>query len=249
VYGRGGGYGRGPVGFSGGFPPLTPMVRNIIVANLVVWAFMIWAPDAYTLWFAVNSYAFRPWQPFTYMWMHDTGSLLHILFNMLGLYFLGWELERVWGPRRFLTFYIVCGVGAGFIIWFSDLIFGPKITLGASGAVYGVITAYSLTWPDRTMQLLFPPIPIRAIYLIPFFFLMQLTMGDSNVSHVGHLGGVIVALVALRRNLSLQLNVRSLRYRWNRFRMRNRLRAVRREEWQRRNVRDDDDDDRPPTIH
>lgn len=225
---------------------LTPMVRNIIIANVVVYIFTLQSPSLIPLLW-VDGFDFRPWQPFTYMWLHSTQNVLHIGMNMLSLFIFGCELERVWGQQRFLRFYILCGVGAGFLIWIADLIFSPSYTLGASGAVYGVMTAYSLTWPNRTIQLLFPPIPIRSLYLIPVLFLMQLSMG-GNVSHVGHLGGVIVALIDMRQSFSGQFKVRSLRYQWNRWVMRNRLRAVRREEWQRqrRNVRDDDDH---PTIH
>ena len=245
MYGRG--YGRGPSSFSGGLPPITPMVRNIIVANVLIWMLCLGSTKFDLSLFMLNTSVFRPWQPFTYMWLHDMGQPLHILGNMLGLYFFGCELERIWGPRQFLRFYIVCGVGAGFLIWIWDLIFGSHLTLGASGAVYGVLTAFSLTWPDRTVQMIFPPIPFRAIYLVPLLFVLQLSMG-GGVSHIGHLGGVIVALVALRRSFAPHFSLRTLRYRWNRYRMRNRLRAVRREEWQRRNGRDDDDDDHP-TIH
>jgi membrane associated rhomboid family serine protease len=249
VYGRGGGYGRGPFGGGGGYVggfALTPMVRNIIIANVVIWLITLPYDPRQFDWLAVNGFAFRPWQPLTYMWLHDTKGVLHLLSNMLGLFVFGCDLERVWGAQRFLRFYVLCGVGAGFIIWIADLVFGKHVTLGASGAIFGVMTAYSISWPNRTIQLLFPPIPIRAMYLIPVLFLIQLSLG-GNVSHVGHLGGVIVALIAMRASVTPQINLRSLRYRWNRYRMRNRLRAVRREEWQRRNVRDDDDDQ--PTIH
>jgi hypothetical protein len=96
-------------------------------------------------------------------------------------------------------------------------------------------------------MLLFPPIPMKAIYFIPFLFAMQLFMGGGNVSHVGHLGGVLVAGYLMREQLKAVLNLKSLRYRWQRYRMRNRLRAVRREEWERARRRDDDD--QPPTVH
>jgi membrane associated rhomboid family serine protease len=249
VYGRGGGgYGRGPSGpgFGGGLA-LTPMVRNIIIANVVVYIFTLQSPYLVDL-LLLDGYGFRPWQPFTYMWLHDTQRVFHILMNMLGLFMFGCDLERVWGPQRFLRFYLLCGVGAGFLIWIADLVFGPNRTLGASGAVYGVMTAYSLSWPNRTIQLLIPPIPIRAVYLIPVLFLMQLSMG-GNVSHVGHLGGVIMAVIDMRQTLGGQFRMRSLRYQWNRWVMRNRLRAVRRDDWQRQQRRPGRDDDDHPTIH
>ncbi len=107
-----------------------------------------------------------------------------------------------------------------------------------------MLTAFSLLWPDRTIMLLFPPIPMRAIWFIPILFALQLVMGGRDgVSNVGHLGGVIVAGILLRNEVQRVIGVRSLRYRWNRMRMRNRLRAVRRDEFERR--KHDDDDDRP----
>ena len=105
-------------------------------------------------------------------------------------------------------------------------------TLGASGAIYGVLTAFSLLWPDRTIMLLFPPIPMRAIWFIPFLFAIQLAMGgQGNVSTVGHLGGVLVAGAAAAHGGAARARpAHAASYRWHRMRMRNRLRAVRRDE-------------------
>jgi membrane associated rhomboid family serine protease len=180
------------------------------------------------------------------MWLHSPHSFVHILFNMFALWMFGGQLEQVWGSRRFLTFYLTCGIGAGFIIFAWNLFTGTAVeTLGASGAIYGVLTAFSLMWPNQTIMLIFPPIPMRAIYFIPLLFVMQIVLGGGNVSHIGHLGGVLVAAVLLRENLQRVLNIKSLRYQWHRYRMRNRLRAVRREEWERRKREDDD----RPTYH
>ena len=101
-------------------------------------------------------------------------------------------------------------------------------TLGASGAVFGVLLAYSVTWPDRYLMLLFPPIPIKAIYFIPFILFMEYTTGPRNVSHVGHLGGLLVAWILLWRDGRTQgvLSLGKLKYRWRRWRMRQRLQAV-----------------------
>jgi membrane associated rhomboid family serine protease len=148
----------------------------------------------------------------------------------------------------------VCGVGAGFLIaaWPAlPVALGLGMpssylfpTLGASGAVYGVLLAYSLTWPDRTIMLLFPPIPIRALYFIPFILGLNFLFGPQNVSHVGHVGGVLVAWVWLRRQAgeSLFPSLATARYRLRRWRMRRQLRAVRQEEdaWRRRQRFDDD---------
>ena len=119
-----------------------------------------------------------------------------------------------------------------------------RLLTRASGAVYGVLLAYSLTWPEHTIMLLFPPIPIRAIYLIPFVFALNYILGPSNVSHVGHFGGVLAAWILIRREhgASLLPNVASLRWRLKRWRMRRQLRAVRLEDDQwRRRAREHDD--------
>jgi membrane associated rhomboid family serine protease len=229
------------------------MLKRLLIANVAVFLLQyVAAASGVPLeeWLAVSVEGVLRgmfWQPFTYMWLH--ADPLHLLFNMFGLWMFGTPLEQVWGSKRFLRFYLYCGTGAGIIIliWNSIAVEPYVPTLGASGAVYGVLMAFSLTWPDRTIMLLFPPIPIKAIWFIPVLFLMQITMGGGGraISHAGHLGGVLVALVLMRENFTRYANLRSVRYRWHRWRMRHRLRAVRREDWERRRK---DDDDRP-TYH
>jgi membrane associated rhomboid family serine protease len=236
------------------------MVQRIIVANSVIWLLqLLFARTGMPLTelgqVSVDG-VFRHlefWQPFTYMWLHDPRSVLHLLFNMLVFWMIAPPLEMVWGSQRFLRFYVICGVGAGFIIlgWNALLSIGNPMmasipTLGASGAIYGVITAFTLLWPDRTIMLLLPPIPIKAIWLVPTLFVLQFIFGgDRNISYVGHLGGVLIAGFMLRAEVRRALGWRTLSYRWHRMRMRNRLRAVRREEFERR--RDSDEDHR--TYH
>ncbi len=233
----------------GGAPGVTPMVKRLLIANGVVYLAQVFGivtiqfgaliPDL-----VVAGYL---WQPFTYMWLHDPGGPLHLLFNMFALWMFGGQLEMLWGPRRFLRFYLTCGIGAGLLIFLVNVWTAPGVaTLGASGAIYGVLTAFSLLWPDRTIMLLFPPIPIKAIWFIPLLFVLQIGFSQGQISHVGHLGGVLVAAFLLRSELSRYLSTRGLRHRWHRFRMRNRLRAVRREEWKRKRG---DDDDLPPSVH
>ena len=124
------------------------------------------------------------------------------------------------------------------------------VTLGASGAVMGVLLAYSFTWPDRTIMLLFPPIPIRSIYLIPVLFVMEWmssATGGGNVSHTGHLAGVFVGWIYLlnegRTPGAPTLN--SFLLKWRRYRMRQKIKSVHKEDRDaRRRDRDDDDDAR-----
>ena len=243
---------RPPAGGAGlGVPGLTPMVQKLLIATGAVFLLQfLWPPLDFYL--AVtpqlvwkNLYI---WQPFTYMWLH--GGFLHLFLNLFILWMVGGTMEMSWGSRRFLRFYLQCGIGAGFIIliWQSLTPTGMEVmTLGASGAIFGLLTAFALTWPDRRIVLLPFPFPIRAIWLIPLLFFMQLLLGGGNISHIGHLGGVIIAGFLMRSELRAVIGFRSLRFRWHRFRMRGRLRSIRRDEFERR--RRPDDDDQPPTIH
>ena len=255
---QGRGYGGGGVQFG---PPVTPpVVKQLLIANGVVFFFQLFSPRLTDFGAVMPYLVFEQgwfWQPFTYMWLH--GGLAHVGFNMLALWMFGSPMAMAWGARKFMRFYLLCGVGAGIIIavWpYVAVGFGiqPESivrmqTLGASGAVFGVLLAYSITWPDRYIMLLFPPIPIKAIYFIPFILLMEYATGPSNVSHVGHLGGVVVGWILLSRDGRTQgvLSVGKLRYRWKRWRMRQRLQAVRDEErrWQDRRGRGGPND----TLH
>ncbi len=183
------------------------------------------------------------WQPFTYMWLH--GGLGHIAMNCFTLWMFGSPLAMAWGPKRFLRFYLVCGVGAGVLIatvpfLFYGLGIAPAYslgieTVGASGAIYGVILGYSLTWPDRTIMLIFPPVAFRAIWLIPALFFMTVALDRSgNVSHVGHLSGVVVGWLYLRStgDAGSLVSLAQLKHRWRRYRMRQKLRAVQYEDFE-----------------
>jgi membrane associated rhomboid family serine protease len=238
-------------------PPVTPeIIKYLLIANLGVYMASYLVPALY------EYGAVRPalvwqggyvWQPLTYMWLHSKASLLHILMNLFVLWMFGSQLALVWGPKRFLRYYLVCGIGAGVIIatWpyvavalgIVDPISLAIPTVGASGAIYGVMLAYSLTWPDRTIMLIFPPVAFRAIWLIPLLFFMTLAFGGGNISHVGHLGGVLVGWLYLRHRGETRagaLTLKQLRHRWKRYRMRQKLRAVRYEEFEERRRRDDE---------
>ena len=234
-------------------PPHTPdVIKWLLIANVSVFVVQNILPGI-NGWFAATPMTFWGgafWQPFTYMWLHSPGSLMHIGFNMLALWMFGSPMASVWGPRRFLRFYLICGVGAGLLIVTLPAL--PVLlgmgtpptyvlpTLGASGAIFGVLLAYSLTWPDRTIMLLFPPIPIKALYFIPFLFLTEFLFGPANVSHAGHLGGVLVGWVLFRRanNQPLLPSKDQILFRWRRYKMRRQLHEVRRE--QERSWRDRD---------
>jgi membrane associated rhomboid family serine protease len=151
---------------------------------------------------------------------------------MLGLWMFGSEVAATWGVRRFLQYYLATGIGAGVVIalWQGalQLISGGigGATLGASGALYGVLLASSLLWPDRTILLLFPPIPLRALYMIPAFLLMDLIFLSRQVSVIGHLGGALVGLALLAKSGDAGITISQLQYRFRRWRMRGKLRAL-----------------------
>ncbi len=244
----GGGHRSGGGAGLGIGPPFTPpIVQRLLIAIAVVFVAQLLVEPLAQLG------AVRPvlvwqqgflWQPFTYMWLH--GGLGHILLNCFVLWMFGSPLAMAWGPRRFLIYYLVCGVGAGVLIaTVPYLLYAVGIvstmalhipTVGASGAIYGVILAYSLTWPDRTIMLIFPPVAFRAIWLIPALFLLALIFpGGGNISHVGHLGGVVVGWLYLGRSGDVSgglPTLAQLKYRWRRYRMRQKLRAVQYEEWE-----------------
>ena len=254
-------YGRGHQrpGMSFGPPVTPPVVKNLLIGIVAVYVLQVLTQDAYTGAFAVQPARVWQegwiWQPFTYMWFH--GGLMHAALNGFVLWMFGSQMAMAWGAQRFLRYYLLCGIGAGFIISLWPYVpYGLGMTserslltftLGASGAVYGVMLAYSLTWPDRTIMMIFPPVSFRAIWLIPIVFGMTILMYPSgNISHIGHLGGVIVGWIYLRRrgNTGPLFSLNQLKYRWRRYRMRRQLRAVRNEEFAQRKRRNDD-----RTIH
>ncbi len=146
---------------------------------------------------------FAIWQLFTYMFLHDPYGFTHILFNMLTLYMFGVDLERRWGSKRFLQFYFTCGVGAGICVVLANLLFGNMNgrTIGASGAIYGLLMAFGMLYPDRTLLFSFL-FPIKAKYFVMILgaiaFLSSISASDSGVSHVAHLGGMIFGYIYLR---------------------------------------------------
>jgi membrane associated rhomboid family serine protease len=251
VYGRG--Y-RSP-GFGFGVPYTPPIVKQLLIANAVVFVLqLVLARTPFTDLLAVSPQLVWQrgflWQPFTYMWLH--GGLAHIGMNCFVLWMFGSPLALAWGPARFLRYYLLCGVGAGFVIasWpYAAVLLGlaPPLalrmpTLGASGAIFGVLLGYSITWPERTIMLIIPPVAFRAIWLIPVLFVAEMILDPGgNISHIGHLGGVLVGWIYLKRrgDTGNLLTWGHLKYRWRRFRMRQRLRAVRVEDLRERRRRDD----------
>jgi membrane associated rhomboid family serine protease len=173
----------------------------------------------------------RLWQPLTYMFLH--GGIFHILFNMLALWMFGVELERMWGSRFFTKYYFVCGVGAALttmILSFTPFGFADQLyyslTIGASGAVYGILLAYALYFPNRPIYLYMVfPIPAKYFVMIIGGISLLSSMGGSGsgIAHTTHLGGLIAGYLYLksgRMHILPEIKYRFLKWRINRMRRR-----------------------------
>jgi membrane associated rhomboid family serine protease len=143
---------------------------------------------------------FMVWQLASYMFLHDSHQFFHIFINMFTLYMFGNDLERVWGSKRFLTYYFVTGIGAGLCSYLLG-INSPTVTIGASGAIYGLLLAYGLLYPNRLVYLYFL-FPVKVKWLVLFMgilaFLSSITGSEPGVSNIAHLGGILVGYVFLR---------------------------------------------------
>src|SRR5690348_3013870 len=158
---------------------MTPVARNLLIACVAVYLLQILLGPRVELNFALwppNSFTphFQPWQLVSYAFLH--GSPMHILFNMFALYMFGPEIERLLGPRRFLTYYIVCVIGAAITQLLALRMVGnpPVPTVGASGGIFGLLLAFGLAFPHRRLMLLFPPIPMPAWLFVTLYGLLEL---------------------------------------------------------------------------
>jgi membrane associated rhomboid family serine protease len=202
----GGGYNR--------FSLFTPVIKMLLITNVVIFILQELflglltvggAPLRYYVmgWFAlqpVESGTFYPWQLISYQFMH--GGLGHLFFNMLALWMFGSEMESLWGSRRFLAFYLLAGIGAGLAQLAVGAITGSGApTVGASGAIQGVMIAFGFMFPDRPI-LMFPiffPIPAKIFVLIWIGIdLISGLTGNDGVAHFAHLGGALTGYLLLR---------------------------------------------------
>ena len=151
------------------------------------------------------------WQPFTYLFLHDPHGLFHILFNMLALWMFGTPVEQTWGTRRFLQYYFLCGVGAGACVVVVNLLIGNgyQPTIGASGAIYGLLLAYGMLFPEQEILFMFL-FPMKAKYLVVLYgaiaFLGSFQTGGT-VSNLAHLGGMIFGFVYIKSQFSRRRRV------------------------------------------
>jgi len=212
----------------GGFFASIPLViKNIIIINafmliltMINREFMI---EHFALFYPASAF-FKPWQILTHIFMH--GNFGHLLFNMYALWMFGSVLEQLWGPKKFLLYYLVTGLGAAAlhmgVQWIeASTLFnainenGPDAmnalaryrilmntpTVGASGAVYGILLAYGMLFPNNELRIIFLPIALKAKYFVIIFAVIELILGlvgGGNIAHFAHLGGMIFGYFLIR---------------------------------------------------
>jgi membrane associated rhomboid family serine protease len=218
----------GSSSYSFGPGPLTPAVRFLIALNVIGFVLALAVPQLTLLFGLLPARVLQSgwvWQPVSYMFLH--GGVFHLLFNMLALWMFGVELERLWGTRFFTRYYLVTGVGAAVTTILVSLLpaefaadmYGT-VTIGASGAIYGLLLAYALTYPNRPIYMYFVfPIPAKIFVLLigAIAFFSSVTETRGGVAHAAHLGGILVGYVYLA---GLRLHpVASMRAQWMRWRM------------------------------
>ncbi|OWP77934.1 rhomboid family intramembrane serine protease [Flavobacterium oreochromis] len=229
---------------------ITPTVKQLLIINVIcfIGAQLVPQSEQILALHYFQSTSFRPWQFLTYMFMH--GNFMHILFNMFALYSFGSALEHFWGAKKFLFFYISCGIGAGLIHsgvnyihfqegfntlvsngqkpaeiyeilkegkydlgWeqilsqkdfssFLSAYISPAV--GASGAIYGLLTAFAFMFPNAELMMMFIPVPIKAKYFVPILVALDLFSGmtgsslfGGNIAHFAHVGGALIGFLMM----------------------------------------------------
>ncbi len=235
----------------GGRNNLPPVTKHLLIINIAIWLIEWINPggfgDMLVNYFGLHFFEgslFNPLQPLTYMFLHSPSSFTHILFNMFSLWMFGRMLEYVWGSRRFLAFYLICGVGAALVqevVWsltwtdeFVAALSRPEgvtigqmktmveqalasgdshlmnlastfsnrmLTIGASGAIFGVLLGFAFVFPNLPLYLFFIPVPIKAKYMVAGYAVLEFFFGitgtQSTVAHFAHLGGMLFGLAML----------------------------------------------------
>lgn len=214
----------------GFFSSITPVTKNLIIINLLFWLAEIVLPRVgidLVKYLGLHYFAasdFNAVQLVTYMFMHDPGSFGHVFFNMFSVFMFGRTLEMVWGSKRFLIYYLTTGIGAGLVqevTWFFSLrdaidativqagwettrtLLNNVITIGASGAVFGILLAFGMLFPNAELFIMFIPIPVKAKYFVIFYGIVELFLGvgnfsGDNIAHFAHLGGMLFGFFLIR---------------------------------------------------
>jgi len=226
------------------FSNLTPVVKNLLIINIICFVgSMIFQPAnrIFGVYYPDSPF-FKIWQPITYMFMHDNRGLFHIFFNMFALVMFGSIIERIFGSKRFLKYYIICGLGAlvlqygvqafeihqitgsiraGEFLQFdysedkmftnlpisqSDFDTLASIyrtsTVGASGAIFGLLLAFAYLFPNMPLYLMFIPVPIKAKYFVGVYLLIEIYLGftqpGSSIAHLAHVSGALFGFILIK---------------------------------------------------
>jgi len=173
--------------------PVTPLPISIGIIIICVIVFLLNNISAQLALWPLYSNYFQPWQLVSYGFLH--GSFNHLFFNMFALWMFGLPIEKTWGSRKFAQYYFVCILGAGLIQLLVQYLSGDIYpTIGASGAVFGLLLAYGVTWPNAKLFLIFFPVPIKAKWFVLIYGAAELVFGVTGampqVAHYAHLGGL-----------------------------------------------------------
>ncbi|MDC0231088.1 rhomboid family intramembrane serine protease [Aureispira] len=226
------------------FSAIPDITKNLIIINVLMYlATMAFPPlSSHLALYPLMSQHFEPYQIVTHMFMHDSSGIGHIFFNMFALFMFGGEIERAFGPKKFLFYYLMTGLGAAFLHSTIHYLEAYQImqnldlssinmvlsegrenilqqknyinpdtanlnllvnipVVGASGAIYGLLAAFGLLYPNRIIYLIIPPIPLKAKYFVLIFGVIELYLGISNaqtgVAHFAHLGGAIFGALTI----------------------------------------------------
>jgi membrane associated rhomboid family serine protease len=235
---------RRQAGFSFG-TPLTPVVKKLIIVTSAVFLLtyvplQIFNSEFFALpfaWFALRPddviHRFYLWELVTYLFLH--GGWFHIIFNMFALWMFGSDLESLWGGKKFLFYYFFTGIGAGIMDVTLNALFHPSIpsaTIGCSGAVYGLLLAYGMIFPDRPIYL-YMIVPIKAKWFVVIMgaieFVSSFSGPGSGVSHVAHLGGMLFGYLYLR-GWALPHRLEFQYHEWQRAQLRKKFEGYMRDE-------------------
>lgn len=183
--------------------PLPPVTQALLLGNVAAFCLLVFAGGPMTRLLALwpLGHGFLPWQVLSYAFLH--GSIAHLFFNMLGLWMFGSELERLWGPRRYVQFYIASVLTAAAAQLLVTAMMGAGFpTVGASGGLFGLLLAFGMMFPNRIIMPLFPPIPMKARTFVMVFGGLELLFGVtgtvSGVAHFAHLGGMLGGWLTIR---------------------------------------------------
>ncbi len=204
-----------------GFTFFPPVLKNLLIINTVIYFLSTAMSNGgdlrspimqlFALW--PIEHGFEPWQLFTYQFLH--GNFSHILFNMFSLWMFGMEVEQEMGSRKFLLFYLVSGVGGGLaqvlVSYFFPELINPAVTIGASGAIFGVLIAFGLLFPNRYIMIYFL-IPLKAKYLIMFMIVTNiLAINDgTNVAHIAHIAGGLTGFLFMLLDKDIHFDFKGL---------------------------------------